>query len=486
MDILRKVSILRKKQKLNSFYNIDIKCPYCFQSFKHDQVAFRVAPLSADTIKQIDSKINNAQDEESIEKYKEEREEAEKFLKSEDQKFSDYWRKKGWLDNDNLFENMEGFDEYTNSTEKRESVLVREHDPVIQSSRFSETEDDDGFVYAAEYRQGEILQKTTKRICPHCHNKLPKDYGKRPVKFMALVGITGSGKTVMLSKLLESMEEYIARAGGQLIPGDCASNFIKAYPVKNNEELPDGNKEHFSPPVFLNVFTGPDENRTITTIVIYDIAGESCVNPEGMDKYGPFVRNADGIIFLLDPEQISAFQSSDQDSHKPTAVLHAMNNAFLLEKEEQCGVPIAVTYSKSDKLKNINDDIKENSNVFRQIDYVSGKAGFMFDSYLQIRTEIRNLLKKYSMSFLNDIERQFSNPGFFSISVLGHEPGKKVHKTAGYETTASIPVDNIVPLRLEEPFLWLLYKWGLIEKISKKEEKISSKNKFSKFFKRGS
>ena len=52
--------------------------------------------------------------------------------------------------------------------------------------------------------------ETTERICPHCHNPLPPNYGKYKVHFIATVGITSSGKTVYLSQLLRRMDEYMS------------------------------------------------------------------------------------------------------------------------------------------------------------------------------------------------------------------------------------------------------------------------------------
>ena len=50
---------------------------------------------------------------------------------------------------------------------------VRMHDP-------------EGFLYQVRDEEG---RDTKVRICPHCHNPLPFEYGKYPVKYIAVVGI---------------------------------------------------------------------------------------------------------------------------------------------------------------------------------------------------------------------------------------------------------------------------------------------------------
>ncbi|MFR2605771.1 MAG: hypothetical protein ACLTAX_11490 [Waltera sp.] len=47
--------------------------------------------------------------------------------------------------------------------------------------------DPEGFLYQVRDEEG---RDTKVRICPHCHNPLPFEYGKYPVKYIAVVGIT--------------------------------------------------------------------------------------------------------------------------------------------------------------------------------------------------------------------------------------------------------------------------------------------------------
>ena len=451
---------VREPNVHNGFDSTEIKCPYCFKTFKHYEVGFRAAPSSDEKKTEFRNLVAFA-DQSEAQKYQRMYDNLTKYDKVRDTVWHEYWSNMGWADNALLFENGDGYDEYNDHS--RTSALSDTQDVVIGIGNdqfvISKHYDADGFVDSAIDNRG---LETDRRVCPHCHNKLPKDYGKNPVKFISLVGISGSGKTVMLSQLIENIEDYATLVGGRVTfdSSDSAKKFPLQYKVRANIELPSGTREHFAPPIFLQFSKTVNKKLVKSTLVVYDIAGESC-----MDKYGPFIRNSDGIILLLDPRQISAFSCADENAEKPQAVLNAMAKAFLLDDNQVCDVPLAVAYSKSDKLRNVGVDINENSHIFRPIDYKldGARRGFMLDSYKNIRFEVESLMKKYSLTFYDTVTGFFDNYGFFAISALGHDT---VNTNDVDGSNSSVVTMNLEPIRLEEPFLWLLYKWNLIDGIS--------------------
>jgi len=68
-----------------------------------------------------------------------------------------------------------------------------------------------------------------------------------------------------------------------------------------------------------------------------------------------------------------------------------------------------------------------------------------------VHTEIWNYLQNWiGANFTNLIDTHFENYRYAAISSLGHAPdGGKI--------------DAITPIRVEDPFLWILYKIGLIK-----------------------
>ncbi len=472
---------IRELGSNNRFDNVEIKCPYCFNTFHHHEVGFKAAPTSEEKKAELRNLVISGPQADA-DKFKRMLDNHNKYDRKRDSVWHEYWNNMGWADNAFLFENGDGYDEYNDHA--RTSALSDMQDVIIglggDSLIGEKRMDSDGFVDSVIDNRG---IETDRRVCPHCHNKLPKDYGKNPVKFISLVGISGSGKTVMLSQLIENIEDYATLVGGRVTfdSSDSAKKFPLQYKVKANQELPSGTREHFAPPIFLQ-FSKTVNGRLIkSTLVVYDIAGESCITAAGMDKYGPFIRNSDGIILLLDPRQISAFSCADENAEKPQAVLNAMAKAFLLDDNQKCKVPLAVTYSKSDKLRNVGVDINENSHIFRPIEYKldGSPRGFMEDSYKNIRHEVEGLMKKYSLTFYDNVTGFFSNYGFFAVSALGHDTVSTKDESGA---DSSVLTMNIEPIRLEEPFMWLLYKWNLISGISNTKQE--PKSGFFSFFRR--
>lgn len=483
---------LRENGKTNPFDQREIKCPYCFKTFFHNKVEFRTKPVTEEELEVLDAKRSDPDNPDAEAAQKRYKYYFENYRREKDKTWTDYWKDLGFAENAELYENGDGYDEYRDG--KRNSVLSGDTNPrIVKKGLLLELlRDKDGFVTGAVDKRG---VETHYRICPHCHNRLPKEYGKNDVKFVSVVGISGSGKTVMLSQLIENIEDYAVKVGGTVTydSEDSARKFIMRYKVKGGETLPIGTREHFSPPIFLRFSRKTEQDRIEKCmVVIYDIAGESCIKADGLETYGPFVRNADGIILLVDPGQISAFGCSNEELERPTAVLNAMARAFLLEEDAASRVPLALAYSKSDMLRNVSldDDLKENSNIFRDIRYNSKVRGFMLDEFRNINFEVETLTRKYSETLYQTIRDKFTTCGFFAFSALGSSTEQKETEDG---RSVSVLKQHVQPMRLEEPLLWIMYRWGLLRGVEKDTEPKSGKKSavesfegvFSGFLKKG-
>ena len=92
--------------------------------------------------------------------------------------------------------------------------------------------------------------------------------------------------------------------------------------------------------------------------------------------------------------------------------------------------------------------LKPNSNVFQN--YVH-KGYFNLNEYENINGEVKRFIEQVDLAFLDAVEVHFNNVGYFAISSLGQNPVEG--RLQGV----------IQPMRVDEPFLWLLYKLGYIE-----------------------
>ena len=188
------------------------------------------------------------------------------------------------------------------------------------------------------------------------------------------------------------------------------------------------------------------------------------VEEEYLDLYANHIRNAEGILFLVDPLQLSTirrklilnqddnggdFTSQYQESRD---VVITLAEHFIGSQEDgKTSIPTAVVITKSDMLTSLAEEegeyIKPNSNVFEN--YIH-KGYFNLNEYENINGEVQRFLEKVDLAFKDAVEVHFKNVSYFAVSSLGQNPVEgKLEKV-------------IQPMRIDEPFLWLLYKLGYI------------------------
>ena len=115
-------------------------------------------------------------------------------------------------------------------------------------------------------------------------------------------------------------------------------------------------------------------------------------------------------------------------------------------------IPTAVVLTKSDLLHALKQDdgdyIRTNSNVFNNVTH---RDCLNLAEYENINGEIRRFLEKVDIAFVNALDVYFKDTSFFAVSALGSNPVDQ-------------QVNGIIsPIRVDEPFIWLLYKLGFIE-----------------------
>lgn len=447
-----------------------IRCPYCFRQFSHDKVCFKAKTIF--TRQDIESMGDGMIWNQSTLSYGAEipdQSVVKKFIEKEDAEYKKFWE---------LYPNSEPEWEYKNYP-----VITPESYEMMQN-RNSYQIDADGFVHQVVDCFG---QESDIRICPQCHNELPEDYGKHEVQTIALVGITHCGKTVYLSYLMENFSKIMSWGGmGTMKMGRYVDQFLEENKVERNEFLPQGTPpDRLSQPLFYRI---KNERKTYT-LVFYDIAGENCVTRDKMIKYGPFIRNAEGIILMLDPEQFLELRENvDCNVLEPEAVLSAMYSAFLGSDNirGRSNKPLAVVFSKSDNIKKRSKEINTNSNMFRRIEY--DKKGFQAEAHRDLCGELRGLIAHLSggAAILELLKACFNNYEFFAVSVLdGKGEPVDVETTGGDKVTRYRQMNSPSAVRIEEPLFWILSQNGIISRIdtAKKSEKRGLIRRLKAFFK---
>ncbi len=392
-----------------------ILCPYCFESFSHDQVHFRsVTVKNALSDEQLEELYGD--DDDLLEEKTEENEIARKF---EEQK-GDPELEKFWAKFDIMLDQREEKDNW-------KSPVIR---PTWDDQMLYHQNKADGLVYTDKFlvrTKDYYAGNSTQRLCPHCHNRLAPNYGKNKVIFISLVGITGSGKTVYLNQLLQSINKTLANAG---IIVNSKFNVKVKEPIMKGQVLPAGTQEGtMYDPIVMNITANRAGEQEDYTLVFYDIAGENCISDEMLFKYGPYLLHSQAIIMLIDPEQFPALAMGNV-TNEVDMVTEALVEFFDNSGKSQEEHPImAATLSKSDRIKEkllngMVSGINESSVIFKNIDRKTDKKGFYQQSYNYMAGAMIQLMKKLEPdgSIQDKLRNNFKKTAFFAVSALGVPP----------------------------------------------------------------
>lgn len=330
---------------------------------------------------------------------------------------------------------------------------------------------EDGMVTKIELTTGEKCQR---RVCRHCHNPLPENYGKTDVKFATIIGITGAGKTVYLAQLLKNMGKYTEKVGlasnGKVL-GTGVLNFLEANVVKAGRPLPGSTPyARFQQPLFYQISqdAGGDRKRE-ETLVLYDVAGEVFQSPALVTKFAPFVEHADGVLMLIDPMQFEAIRevaAVEETLDDPSTVLQVIQNIISHgNAQKKCDIPFAICISKVD-----TDEVQAVlSDTLRQrlIDDVASdvdrnglnKPVFNAREYIPILEELTRFVQDKDPVLAGQLRTNYSLYTYFAFTALGC---RVEFVEQGGSGMAQAPLGPVLPKRIEEPLLWLLHVFGYI------------------------
>ncbi len=394
-----------------------IVCPYCFSEFAHHEVHFRVDKnsIQASVMSEDDIMDKYGDDENRMYEEMAKAKIARKFQRQvHDEKLSDFWMGR-----------FKVKPEQRDDKEWNYPVITPEDTDMLfkgsaKEGHFFSNDDNQPFLYKLKDYYG---NPATTRLCPHCHNVISPTYGKYPVVFISVVGITGSGKTVYLNQLIENLQNRLACAG---LAVTAPFNMRSVDKIRKGRFLPMSTQEGIMyPPMMVNmapVKSGTEQKRTL---VFYDIAGENCTDQQKLESFGPYLAKSEAIILLVDPKQFITFNDNAGDNPATTVV-----NALVGFFGNQASKPlIATTLSKSDTLKKLTYDftmediIRADSVLFKKIDWKPNVKGFYKSSYAQMAGEMVRLRKHIDPSGELDgpLQTEFKERAYFAISALGVE-----------------------------------------------------------------
>lgn len=374
--------------------------------------------------------------------------------------------------------NFESMDEKTaeaNASFDAEAIEINFADMMQDITDYNQKMyDEHKFVLELTYKG----QRLTQRLCPYCHKELIPNAGLYDMKIIAMYGDTNAGKTVYLNIL-----EAVLR-GDPRLNTDLSAFQGSMFYQGNDEELKlhDENYnqllgEHkllrateggriVKPQVFRYCYkTADKQNEDKNLLVVFrDIPGEDIRSAEKLHRYSFYLKNADGIIILLDATkltQVIPFLNTDGNQIGNLNVSQALGNLSdlltVINGGNKIGTPTAVVLAKADVLGQVLQN--DNAKMFGEIS--NSSANDLHVTHLD-RKEIKNLngcVKtilgnlKETNTIINPVEHCFSDYNYFAISALGENPQKD--DEGQY-------VSSIKPLRVAEPFYWILAKLNYI------------------------
>ena len=442
-----------------------IICPYCFEEFNDDDVLFRAETFffedELDDPEEIEENYSGEERRKALEDYKL----KSSFMVGASQTYLDYWDK---------------FNGTTETTRKRIGTrssaqnIENYQKPIINPKdsscvRFNNEDntevkkDRDGFLSSVEDVFGNY---TDNRVCPFCHNPLPVNYGKYPVKFISVIGVTNSGKTVYLSSLMDNMVDYAAKVGMTPLTSESVNFFIETNKICKGQPLPQGTATmSLCQPLcyHLQYFHSKRRERETSTFVIYDIAGENCISMSSVKKYGKFILHSDGFIILEDPSQFKGF-NRNAGQNMTDSVLKTIDNLFV--GKEYCQIPLAMCISKSDLLlktyfsKELSSMLQENVRSAEEF------GGFNATDHNKISRMLDEFFFNQDVGTRTALKNNFGCFSYFAVSALNCKLESSDNPSESGGKTIVL-AENPRPLRIEEPLYWLFYQFGFISSDTK-------------------
>ena len=300
------------------------------------------------------------------------------------------------------------------------------------------------------------------RICPNCKCQIPFDQENQKNIFYAIAGVRGCGKTHYMTVLIDRMKELSNEFEWNMQGiGDTEEIYRNSYynPLFKNHTTLEGTdplsirKDYDVLSYRLRLKSG----RTIYLHFI-DTAGEDVRDIRGTSAIGNYLSYAQGLIYIIDPticDGVASIVGSNHGADADTDYISTFNSICQIIRSfnrigdrKKIPIPLAVVMAKVDVLLREPKNEAEMSALLgpeSAINRPRVKGKFDEENSCEIDKEIRGYIGKYSSGQINmAADMEFRTSRFFGVSALGKDPAGK-------------RIDEIKPIRVEDPILWLIY-----------------------------
>lgn len=368
--------------------------------------------------------------------------------------------------------------------------------------------DEDSLGYTLTIREDSMIVVSNTMVCPHCHNVLPQNFFKYDMLSIGLAGSVATGKTVYMASLmmngfriLNKDNITVRNAHGNPLDPEKIKMEKTAQKLFSDQLCPDPTNKAFHQPIYLEFCVKTETGEKKFLVTFYDVAGETIRKEAGSGKT-IFARHVDGIIFFVDPSQmylkrpISLRTTVDEErllasmkllsreeqarvqmenrrgganpipvdfgtSHEENENLLYERNPVTILDSLRMGIGdsmlkdkyIALTIAKCDQLSELEEfrEIPGSSMLFQREEI---KRGWLDTDHQLLRQKILEPVFEEKVYHLQRNAGEYKKAGLFMVSALGCDT-KQEEQNQNIVTKAISPVN---PIRVEEPFMWLLMK----------------------------
>ncbi len=314
--------------------------------------------------------------------------------------------------------------------------------------------------------------KTTKSVCPHCHNELPSQFGATESHTIALIGAKEAGKSHFIAVLVH---ELTNRVGHRL---NAALNALdeqtirrykqdfRRYIYDQREVIPGTLSARARMDVrYPLIYRLSIERKRLaafkqlfaTSLVFFDTAGEDLNSIDLMATETKYIANSDALIFLLDPLQIPSVRHrlgsavdlpsvNTEPQEIISRVTRLIRESRGLSPTTRITTPVALVFSKIDVVRSL---VEPGSPIHRASTH---DGSFNLLDAEQLNDSMRAYVSEWVGPGLDTtLRHDFEKFRYFGISALGSSPDRQGRLPMG-----------VSPFRVEDPLLWLLYEMQVI------------------------
>ena len=307
--------------------------------------------------------------------------------------------------------------------------------------------------------------------CPICRKPMPRMRMGELKNTIAPAGIGQSGKTVYMTILIRQlMYESIIKPNIKMITQFCEkADFARWKTIDDllnrQKRLPASTNMADVPlPYLVNTQTRhkPDNSSKNAYTLWYDFSGESFEDKDNMNPILQYFGSVGGIIFFIDPtnskkvvDDLNLPPPENLDPGRDLGVITQISSLLKNREGNYDAIRkkwIAVIVNKIDLFRGRDYlHFNDNSDVWSKSPHRSNGA-FCLDDFRNINGEVEDYVKVCHKPIYGQLElfknHDGSNIGFFAVSALGQEPdGDSLSR-------------EIEPIRVEDPFYWMLWKMG--------------------------